>query len=185
MHLSQPLPTQLYKTLSIEEKKRAEHYHAPRAVLRDLLGKYLKKNSHEIIFLKNTQGKPYVKDSSLHFNISHAKDLALLAFANQSLGIDIEWKNPQLKILPIAKRFFTIAEHHRLLHLPNKEQWEYFYHLWTKKEAYTKACGGNLLHNLKKNALPMHYQSLSVHSEYSVCLATSFPADLKKMVYAY
>ena len=54
----------------------------------------------DLIFSKGEHGKPFLtQDKSLHFSLSYTKDAAVIALAEQPIGIDIE------KIRPHRMRF--------------------------------------------------------------------------------
>lgn len=81
-------------------------------------------------------GKPYLKSSGAHFNISHAGDYVVLAEAKCEVGVDIEKVSAYSDA--VAARCFT----------PPEREWlrregcdEAFYRLWTAKESVMKASG--------------------------------------------
>ena len=83
--------------LSEAEKRRADRfafkelkdrYVVSHGVLNILLASYLNTSQFEITF--GEYGKPFIKDSFLHFNLSHSNRYACIAFANFEVGIDIE-----------------------------------------------------------------------------------------------
>ena len=81
-------------------------------------------------------GKPYLRNSGMYFNISHSGEYVVLAVADNEIGVDIE------KIAPydqaIAVRCFTERE---LEWLQSQGADEAFYRLWTAKESVMKASG--------------------------------------------
>lgn len=87
----------------------------------------------------NPYGKPFLSDSSVHFNLSHSGDYIVLAVGENEVGIDIEKSVPYSD--DVAKKCF-VPEEYRLL----KEQKDIdsFYMLWTAKESVMKACGKGL-----------------------------------------
>lgn len=48
----------------------------------------------------------------------------------------------------MAKRFFAADEYAELIQLPNDQQTQAFYRIWTRKEAFIKAIGEGLSHPL-------------------------------------
>ena len=90
----------------------------------------------------NAHGKPYLHESKLHFNLSHAGHWVVLAVDNARVGVDIERINPI--DLDIAKRYFSKIEYSDLMAIPSDRRLDYFYTLWKLKEAYIKADGRGL-----------------------------------------
>ena len=82
-------------------------------------------------------GKPYLP-GGIHFNLSHAGDLALCAVGAGALGCDIEQE--RAFDLRVARRFFCPAET-ALLEAAGARRQELFFRLWTLKESYLKAVG--------------------------------------------
>ena len=105
------------------------------AILDELLG------GREVA--RTESGKPYVVDGSLHFNLSHSGDYALIAVtADAPVGVDIERHREHRRWREIAKRFFAPHEASSLRTADD------FYRLWVVKEAVLKALGTGLRGNL-------------------------------------
>lgn len=96
----------------------------------------------KIEFKKNKYGKPFAKDFSVHFSISHSGDMVVCAVSDKKVGIDIE------KIKPFnpkaAERFATEKE---LEYIRSTENG--FFEMWTLKEAYFKCIGTGLGADIK------------------------------------
>lgn len=143
-------PIQASSLLNGEELARANRFYfahhrrrfiVARAMLRIILGFYLKINPAAILFSYNNQGKPQVKDSvAIEFNLSHSSELALLAIGKQALGIDIEFFSAR-PYQGIAEHSFSEEEALNLAKLPHYLKPLAFFHIWTQKEAFIKACG--------------------------------------------
>jgi 4'-phosphopantetheinyl transferase len=98
----------LLRVLSDDERGRAEryvfqkdgqHFIVCRAMLRHILGRYLKMDPGQISFLYSHFGKPYLAEKQngmfVRFNISHSGELALVAVTrNRELGVDIDRIRP-------------------------------------------------------------------------------------------
>ena len=86
--------------------------------------------------MNGANGKQYLKNGSICFNISHSGDYVVLATADCEVGVDIE------KIAPysgaVAARCFTERE---LEWLQTQKTDEAFCRLWTAKESIMKATG--------------------------------------------
>ncbi len=112
-----------------------------------ILYKYYGYDFEKIDIQRTKNGKPYIKDSKLNFNVSHSADaiIAIVGLGYDSLGIDMEvLQNKDRE--KIIKRFFQKDE---IAFINSSEDKNLeFYRIWTKKEAY-----------IKKNALNMTYIS--------------------------
>jgi 4'-phosphopantetheinyl transferase len=159
----QPTDEALLDFLCAEERSRAERcrLEAPRrqfvrvrALLRCLLGQYLQQAPQEIQFCYSAHGKPALLDSgpsrNLSFNLSHSGGVALFAVARESVGIDLEWINPQIRGEAIARRRFSAPEQAELSRLSPPERQTKFFQLWTRKEALIKLFGDRLFAGLNR-----------------------------------
>lgn len=96
--------------------------------------------------------KPVLKGYEAEFfNISHSGNHVVVAFSDQTVGIDVEAiKKDRRKI---AQRFFTESEIEDMNAMPSEEeQIRYFYQLWTLKESYMKAIGDGMTMSLSSFA---------------------------------
>lgn len=120
---------------------------AARATLRRLISMYVQTPPHELSFNYGEHKKPslaHPNSYELEFNLSHSEDIALYAFTkSHPLGIDIEKIRASFDPA-LAKRFFSSLEYDSLLHLPEREQNDSFYRIWSRKEALIKAVGKGL-----------------------------------------
>ena len=148
----------LWALLSPDERRRAESFYfrkdrdrfvLARALLRIVLGRYLKLNAAEVRFSYSAYGKPALAQGcgtgEIRFNLSHSNALALYAVTRgREIGVDIEYIRPELAGEEIAERFFSAAEAEALRRLPAHQRTEAFFNCWTRKEAYIKAIGEGL-----------------------------------------
>ena len=151
-------PTAWEATLSPDEHARAGRfafhkdrnaYITTRAALRELLGQYLSIPPDEVQFHYAERGKPSLAptagDPPVHFNVSHTRSMALIAFSSdRRLGVDVEFIRPIDNWEDIARRFFSQNELAELRSLPPNQRDEGFYTCWTRKESYIKARGEGL-----------------------------------------
>jgi len=138
--------------ISAEEQQRANRFHfiedkqafiIYHACKRLILSSYLKISPQDIKIFLQEKGKPFLKNSSLTFNLSHTKDAAILAVTNDTeVGVDLEKIKTSSNYLDIAKRFFHPEEYTQLESVNNEQkQQKLFLLLWTAKEAILKATG--------------------------------------------
>lgn len=89
--------------------------------------------------LKSKNGKPYLENSNIFYNISHKNKMVGLIISNSEVGLDIEYIDTEnIKRESILKYFFTEKERESIT---NNEE---LLTLWTKKESYIKLNGGML-----------------------------------------
>lgn len=155
--------------LSPDEKARADRFlfakdrqaftvahGAMRHKLADIIGT----TPHNLYFDRNEYGKPHLVGHPLPFNLSHSGDYALLAVQEgegdpRPCGVDIEQISRTIEIHDIAPHYFAPAEQAALNTLPPDQQLHGFFKLWTRKEAYIKACGMGL-------HIPLHDFDLTI-----------------------
>jgi len=145
--------------LDRSEKERAarlrrqgdrEAYLAAHVGLRLLLGAYLGIAAARVPLYRlpctscgRPHGRPAVHGGPVHFSLSHADGLCLLAFAATAVGADVE-PVPA----PAVAEELAVALHPResaeVLALPPAQRARAFARLWTRKEAYLKGLGTGL-----------------------------------------
>ena len=140
--------------LSPDERERAARFHFERdrgrfvicrSLLRRLVSAYTGVAPEAVAFAYGSHGKPQLEqDSALRFNVSHSHAVALLAFARQEVGVDVERIRTVLDLAGLARTCFSSAERDRIFSCPPERQAEAFFEYWTAKEACIKAEGGGL-----------------------------------------
>lgn len=140
-----------WSLLSTDEAARARRFHFDRdrdrytrgrGFLRCMLGQISGQTPSQLIFGTGAQGKPFLQNSALTFNMSHSRDLAVLASSQiEPLGIDLEFIDRQADIAGLSKTCLTQGEAESLAALPDEEQRERFFAFWTAKEARMKLTG--------------------------------------------
>ncbi len=140
--------------LSDDERDRRRRFVSPdlgrrflaaRAGLRLLLGRHLDRDPRSLSFAANAFGKPRVADAgSLHFNLSHSGERAVLAISDGEVGIDLEAVRP-IEHLDLARRYFHPQEVAAIMGTGDETgQRHAFFLVWTLKEAVVKAVGDGL-----------------------------------------
>lgn len=127
------------------DQQKAQAFIVGRGRLRQILGVYRQCDPAALEFGYGNTGKPKLRNppaNSLHFNLSHSGAWAVLALTvDAELGVDIEMIDPRLDYERLAARFFSAAEHSRLLAAALLRRRRSFYRLWTRKEALLKGEG--------------------------------------------
>jgi 4'-phosphopantetheinyl transferase len=153
---------ELSQCLTDQERHRAAKFINPihgdrwtvaRGYLRQILSQYLDLTPDQIVFTYGQQGKPAIANQDgqpfegnppIQFNLSHSHDRAVYGISAQyPIGIDLEYIHP-IAAAELVDRFFSPAERAIFHSLPISEQQAAFFHAWTQKEAYLKACGTGL-----------------------------------------
>lgn len=124
---------------SPKQRRQREHEVAYSLLNKMLLAESI--TSYEIS--KNENGKPYIKDCPIHFNISHTQGLCAVAISNAPVGIDCEKIDTEFegRALPFAKRYFCENELNKLT--SSSDMLPTFFEIWTGKEAMIKKDGLN------------------------------------------
>lgn len=135
--------------LNAQEKQRlakfrnsqtANAFCATRSALRYLLGQYMQLAPTDVPLLIGQQGKPYVENSRLQFNLSHSGRFALLAFSHcAAIGVDVEFPRPIKNIQAIAQRTLDLASQQSLA--GENYTAEAFFRHWVRFEAKQKCMG--------------------------------------------
>jgi 4'-phosphopantetheinyl transferase len=146
--------------LTADELERADRfrfeihrtrYVVSRAVLRELLSRYLHVPVQEIRIVANAHGKPELldRDLNLQFNLTHAGSLAVYVFATgRRVGVDVEEMSRDVGFRELAARFFSLEERAAFDAVREEDVRRTFYECWTRKEAYIKALGLGVTHGL-------------------------------------
>ena len=87
-------------------------------------------------------GKPYLEDVPFYFNLSHSGEFVICAYDNKPMGADIQLKKN--KIPSRLNKIFSEQEMKRYSILNEKEQKDFFYNIWTRKESLIKCDGRGL-----------------------------------------
>jgi 4'-phosphopantetheinyl transferase len=152
--------------LSAEERERADRYKirkprhqfvTGRGLLRRILGSCLSVPPHEVPIAYTGAGKPILGCGTLHFNVTHTDQIALIAIAGRPVGIDVEQVRNLANPDGLVQRFFSAAECASYRTLPPELQPQGFFRAWTCKEALIKAVGLSVT-NLSEFDVELHPQ---------------------------
>jgi len=161
------LVTEAPRCLSVEELARADRFKVERArndflishhLLRQTLSRYLQTDARSIGYRYGQHGKPHLEApyrQALHFSLSHSGDRLLIAVCHDCpIGVDIERIQERSSPLQLARHFMSNDEAAQLADLKDPlAQREFFFALWTRKEAYVKSLGTGFFHALDKTGM--------------------------------
>lgn len=148
------------KILNIDELKRLEQFFfekdkrrfiIARGYMKEVIGRYLEIESHDIVFTTSIYGKPQLIDSinqGLHFSLAHSHKLVVLAITKSRVGVDLEYIHRAIDYKNIAQNFFSKSEYQIFTSLPEALKKEGFYNCWTMKEAIRKVYGDEKILNM-------------------------------------
>jgi 4'-phosphopantetheinyl transferase len=164
-----------------------------RAVLRTLLGRYLRGDPRDLRLTADERGKPALDlqcartglDADamrLVFNLSHSGGTALYAFTTVGpVGIDVEVAHRAIDAVAIAARVFGPAEAARLRKLDPEAREREFLRAWVRHEAALKCLGTGIGGSAEANTGPAPWISeLDVGQQAAAALAVSeLPGDVR------
>ena len=140
--------------LSTDEKTRAasfrsEHdwrrYIAAHAALRLLTARYTGEAPESLAIRADSNGRPILESSKLHFNLSHSGSWVVIAFSSAlPLGVDVEEVRKIPDLMAIARAHFAMTEIEAISRLSPNQRTMAFFAIWTRKEAFAKATGRGL-----------------------------------------
>ncbi|WP_175720741.1 4'-phosphopantetheinyl transferase family protein [Burkholderia anthina] len=161
-----PLASPAYAALSDAERARAGRYFrhddavrsaGTRAALRDVLGTALGVAPNRIAIVVDASGRPSLDPAhrtSLDFNVSHAGDHALIAWAAAvRVGVDIECCDRPTDWHALTREVCAPAEAAYLDSLPPAARADAFMRVWSAKEALLKALGTGIVGGLRAFAV--------------------------------
>jgi 4'-phosphopantetheinyl transferase len=149
-----PYENGLDRCLSDEERSRAalirgtlerQRFVAARVALRDVLGRHSGIDAAALRVQRESGGRPFLEGAgALSFSLTHSLDIALIAVADRSVGIDVERLRGVAYMGRIAQRVLHPATAAALAALPEEERRLAFLDAWTQREAHVKAVGGGI-----------------------------------------
>ena len=181
------LVDEAFYCLSGEELVRANRFKVEPArknflishcLLRQTLSRYLQTDAGSIRYRYGEHGKPHLVDDDerpLQFSLSHSGNRLLVAVCRDGeIGVDIELIQEGSNPLQLARHFMTGDEVMQLSGIKDPAtQREFFFTLWTRKEAYVKSLGKGLFHPLSETVMTevsagVHAPSTGDHRDYRV-----------------
>ncbi|WP_137391131.1 4'-phosphopantetheinyl transferase family protein [Rhodoligotrophos defluvii] len=142
--------------LTDDEQARAERFRRAedrarfvigRAMLRQLLGRYLDRAPGDIHLHTTDGGKPVLPDMpQLSFSVSHSGGHVVLALSRAgSVGIDVERVRDVADLDSMIGRCFSTRERALIDASAGNERLLAFFRAWTRKEAFLKMLGTGLV----------------------------------------
>lgn len=120
-------------------REKIERYRFEKDKLRSLIaGLLIRRTIGEQPLVFGEHEKPYARDNSLYFSVSHSGDIVAIAVDDREIGMDVEGL-PAEDRLKIADRFYHPRER-EYVHGAEDEM-RAFCRIWTRKEAYLKMTG--------------------------------------------
>lgn len=115
-------------------------------LLKELLGRYLGEAPKDLA--TTPEGKLYLPDQSLYFNLSDSDGWLAVAFSwQQAIGIDVERVYPIDEMDQVVLNCFSSREQE---YVKEKDSLVRFWQIWNRKEACCKARGVGLQDNMKE-----------------------------------
>ena len=129
-----------YTSASSPKQRRQREHEVAYSLLDKML---LAEGTVDYEISRSENGKPYIKDCPIHFNLSHTQGLCAVAVSDVPVGIDCEKIDTGFegRILPFAKRYFCEDELNKLN--SSSDMLTTFFEIWTGKEAMIKRDGLN------------------------------------------
>nr|BFD30794.1 hypothetical protein GTC16762_04120 [Pigmentibacter ruber] len=149
-------------------------YLMTRVFIKKILSKELNLSHDLIQFSYGKYKKPFLNLNNLkkniYFNVSHSREyIAIATSFIGEIGIDIEYKDFSINFDLMKSQFFSDFEEKYFNQLENEnDKVNYFYRIWSLKEAILKGIGvglfysPNLLSVLSSNSLQTKIINLSV-----------------------
>lgn len=142
----------IYQLIKKEKATKIDKIQSKKSKKASILGEYLfiigLKRFYNIEYINidinyNENGKPYINNYPIFFNISHSGNYVIIVFSNKEIGIDIQKKEKTLKSL---KNYITTTNDKKILnHILHYDTIAIF----SLKESYIKMLGKRI-NDIKK-----------------------------------
>lgn len=97
---------------------------------------YSGESSDSFTVVRDSGKKPYfASHPNIHFSVSHSGSFWAVAFANDEVGLDIQFSSEKISQERVAKRYFHPREYEAYCNGTD------FYDIWVRKEAVCKLYG--------------------------------------------
>lgn len=168
------LLTEYRALLSADELQRLSDYRSAhtakefvigRALLRTALAQRLQVDPKLLAFERDIDGKPRLAHphNQWHFNLSHERSWVVLMLSPfGSVGVDVEGHARRNNLAGIAQRFFSPEENAALARCNESDWRNYFFAIWTLKEAHAKALGCGLAKILSCSSITLDWANARI-----------------------
>ncbi|MBP7408983.1 MAG: 4'-phosphopantetheinyl transferase superfamily protein [Flavobacteriales bacterium] len=164
-------PVETERAQRFRFKQDRERFILGHGVLRELLGRYLKRDGSLIRFSRGAFGKPYLDRKRLCFNFSDTKDAILVGFTTGvEIGVDIETMARDVDHAAVSEHYFTAPEI-AVIQAAGPEAKRCFLDFWTRKEAVLKASGVGIMEDLRVLRVDGEHNVMAIEHEAFVKMA--------------
>ena len=136
-----------YRELSQQDQYRAASFRSERRWQQFVAGRHLlsyairRRLGDSLPIVTTASGAPELAGAELRCSIAHSeRGVAVALGRGAALGVDLEWRRLR-RFRLLAQHYFHPREAEELASLPDHQQMDAFYSLWTRKEALAKAAG--------------------------------------------
>jgi 4'-phosphopantetheinyl transferase len=172
-------------TLSPEERARADRFRldhdrhrwvGAHALLRTAVARTLSCPPHAVVFRSTGQReKPSIarpwRGRTLHFNLSHAGALAVVAVARRDVGVDVAMFDDTFDVLAVAARALPPEVGAELRLLPAEQREPRFIEHWVRHEARAKCLGTGIVEPGDDDGSPVAVIDVPVGGDHAAALA--------------
>lgn len=132
-------------------------------LLSKLLKKYYNIDYNICTIEENINGKPYITNYNIYFNISHKDNIVICAISKNEIGVDLERvKNINLNTIKV---FATKNEQDYILS-NQKNIFNRLFKIYTLKEAYIKLHGNSIINIKSFDVLKINTNLISIKQIY-------------------
>lgn len=165
-----------------------------RAVLRDLLGRYTRRDPRALRLTADAAGKPHLGrgrgERGLQFSIAHSGHLAVYAFATAgALGADVEDGSKPADCIALARRALGSEASKRLSHSSAAAVRKEFLRDWTRREADFKCLGGSTADFVDRQSAHRDPWRMQLErlpgAPHGAAAVTTLPAPLEVRLWVY
>jgi 4'-phosphopantetheinyl transferase len=169
-----------YAQFGLEDRRR--EFLWSRLLVRCVLASFLNRDMRDINFGYRDNGKPFLENSEIQFNLSHTEGLIACSVARRRLGIDVEkvtrGEEVERRWNLLARRYFSTAEKEFLLSQDRASRSTAFFRIFTMKEARVKASGEGLSLPLEDFSVPLTPMEKSVSGCWEYLTKLLGPGDI-------
>ena len=156
---------ELSRASNLVFQKDRNRFVRDRVNLKKILSQYIGSCPGDVRVSYKENGKPYLKNSGIEFNVSHSRDLSVYAISKSEIGVDIEKIREIPYLEEIVRHFFTEKEADQVNSMEGLQRAEIFFKIWTQKEAIGKMLGLGLGY-LGKDMSKYSVETFTPHIQY-------------------